>query len=217
MPRTVALIAAYNEEGRIRPVLAGTKKFVDRVIVIDDGSTDRTAAIATAAGAKVLRLKRNVGKGGALRAGLKLALDLRPDVMIFLDADGQHDPKHIPRFLEKLRGDVKYVYGRRDLSNYPMNRKIGNWGLTFLTNLLCPTGIRDTECGYRAIAADAVKKLDMRAERYAVEMDFAYFVWKNGLKVDSIDIKQPVFHPKAAVSRGFRNFFWLLKRRFGLV
>jgi glycosyltransferase involved in cell wall biosynthesis len=214
--RAVAIIAAYNEEGRIRPVIVGAKKFVDSVVVVDDGSTDRTVEVAKSVGAKVVRLMRNAGKGAALREGLGVVLALKPDVVVFLDADGQHDPNYIPEFLSKLKGDVKYVYGRRDLSNYPLNRKIGNWGLTFLANLFCPTGIKDVECGYRAVAADELKKLELKADRYAIEMDFAYFVCKNRLKTDSVDISVPTFHPKAAVVRGFRNFFWLLKRRFGL-
>ena len=75
----------------------------------------------------------------------------------------------------------------------------------------------DTECGYRALRLDAAKKLDLKAKGYGREMDFAYSIWKNKLKVKQIKLGAGVFHPKAAIKRGFKNFFYLLKRRFNLI
>lgn len=211
---SVAVITAYNESKRIGKVLKGARKFVDRVIVVDDGSTDNTASVSKKAGATVIRYEVNMGKGYALRIGLKRALSLKPKVIVFMDADGQHDPKYIPKFLDAIKNGADYVYGKRDLSNYPLNRKVGNLGLTLLTNLFCPTGIMDTECGFRAMTSKAARKLSLRSDLYGIEMDFACSAWKNGFKIDKVKIDVPVFHPKKAVGRGFRNFVFLLERRF---
>ncbi|MFH0929173.1 MAG: glycosyltransferase family 2 protein [Candidatus Aenigmatarchaeota archaeon] len=213
--KAVCIIAAYNEEGRIVPVIRGVRKFIKGVIVVDDGSKDKTSAVSKKAGAKVISYKVNRGKGYALRLGLKAAMKMKPDVIIILDADGQHDPKYIPDFIKKIKSGADYVYGKRDLSNYPLDRKVGNWGLKTLTNLLFPTGIQDTESGYRAMSTEAAKKLKLKGNRYEVEMSFAYEVWRNKFNVSCVSIKVPVFHKKFAVDRGIKNFVYLLKMRFG--
>lgn len=215
--RVVAVIPAFNEGNRIRKTVLKTKKYVDRVIVIDDGSKDDTAKVAKKAGADVIVHEVNKGKGVAIRTAFKEVFKLKPDIIVLLDADGQHDPKYIPQFINAIENGADYVCGRRDLSAYPFNRKMGNFGLTVLTNLLCPTGIMDTENGYRALTLEAAKKMDLRADRYGIEMDFAYNVWKNKFKIKQIQVYAPVFHSKAAIKRGFENFFYLLKRRFNLI
>jgi glycosyltransferase involved in cell wall biosynthesis len=212
--RTVAVIPAYNEEGRIGKTLKNAKKFVEKIIVVDDGSGDRTSQVSRKAGAKVIRYDLNRGVGYATRVGLKEALKSKPDAVIFLDADGQLEPKYIPEFIEKVKSGYDYVYGLRDFSIYPLERKIGNFGLTVLTNMLCPTGIMDTECGYKALTYSAAKKVRLKSNRYEKDIEFAFEAWRNKFKIGYVRIKVPVFHPKSAVMRGFRNFFYLLKIRF---
>jgi len=214
--KTIAIIPAFNEEKRIRDVIRKTRKYVDKVIVVDDGSKDKTSEVSKKVGAEVIRYDENKGVGYATKIGLKKAISLKPDIIIFLDADGQHEPKYIPYFINAIKNGADYVYSYRDLSNYPLNRKIGNWGLRILTNILCPTGIRDTECGYRAISLNAAKKLKLKANKYEREVDFAYEVWRNKLRISEVKIKVPKFYPKFAMIRGFKNFFFLLKRRIGL-
>jgi len=215
-PKVIAVLPAYNEEKRIRNTVLKTKKYADKVIVVDDGSLDKTSLIAKKAGAEVIRYEHNQGVCNATRVGLKRAISLKPEIIIFLDADGQHDPKYIPYFVEAIENGADYVCGKRDLSRYPFNRKIGNLGLTLLTNILCPTGIMDTECGYRALKLSAAKKLVLKASGYGREMDFAYNVWKNKLKIKQIKLGADKFHPKSAIGRGFKNFFYLIKRRLDL-
>jgi glycosyltransferase involved in cell wall biosynthesis len=214
---TVCIIPAYNEEKRIVPVIKNIKKFVKSVIVVDDGSKDKTAEVSKKAGAKVIRYENNQGKGYATKLGLKEALKAKSDIIIFLDADSQHNPSYIPLFINSIKNGADYVYGLRDLSNYPLDRKIGNWGLKTLTNLFCPSGIQDTECGYRALSLSAAKKIKLIGNRYEVEMDFAYEAWKNKFKIDYVKIKVPIFHKKFAINRGIKNFIYLLKRRFELI
>lgn len=212
--KTVALIAAYREEKRIGNVIKQTKKYVDNIIVVDDGSDDKTREVAKRAGAEVIRYEKNRGKGYATKIGLVKARSLKPEIIILLDADGQHDPKYIPSFIDAIKNGADYVYGKRNLHNYPFNRKIGNWSLIILTNLLCPTKIRDIESGYRAFTYQVAKKLVLRSERYELEMDFAYEAWRNKLKISYVEIKVPHYYPKPAIIRGLENFFYLVKRRF---
>ena len=212
--KTIALMPAYNEGKRIGKTVLRTKKYVDRIVVVDDGSTDMTASVARKAGATVVRYDKNMGKGYATKMGMKKIFSLKPDIIVFIDADGQHDPKYIPQFIEKVMEGRDYVYGKRDLSNYPLDRKIGNFGLTLITNIACPTGIADTECGFRALTVAAARKLSIKADGYQVEMDFAYSAWKGRFKIGKVKIVVPLFHPKSAIRRGVGNLAYILKRRF---
>ena len=99
-PFVVACIPAFNEEGSIAGVVVQARKYVDRVVVCDDGSVDLTGAIAEGLGAVVIRHERNMGKGAALNSSFRYVRDLKPDVVVVLDADGQHDPGEIPRLVE---------------------------------------------------------------------------------------------------------------------
>lgn len=214
--KIIAVIAAYMEEKRILNTVKNTKKFVDEVVVVDDGSRDRTAEFSKESGATVIRYEENRGVGYATRIGLKKAIDMKPEYIVILDGDGQLNPKYIPKFIKALEHGADYAYGIRDLSRYPITRKIGNFGLTLLSNIFCYSGIKDVECGYRAMRLETLKKLDLKANRYEREMDFAYEVWKNKLKIYGIKIKVLRFYPKLAIFRGFKNFTYLLKRRFNI-
>ena len=214
--KIVAVIPAFNEEKRIGKGIKVVKKFVNDVIVVDDGSKDRTAEISRKAGARVIRFEKNKGVDYASRAGLEDAIKMKPNIILFTDADGQLDPKYIPEFINSIKSGVDYAAGWRDLSNYPLDRRIGNWGLTKLSNLFCHTGLHDTECGFRAMSLYAAKKIKLKGKGYEREMDFTYEVWRNKLKVKEVRIKVPIFYPKSAIKRGFKNFLFLLKRRFNL-
>jgi len=113
-PLVVACIPAYNEEGSIAGVVVQARKYVDRVVVCDDGSVDLTGAIAEGLGAVVVRHGRNLGKGAALRSAFLRARELGADVVAMLDADGQHDPEEIPGLVEPiLKGEADMVVGSR--------------------------------------------------------------------------------------------------------
>ena len=109
--RPVALVPAYQAEETVGAVVRGLRRHVPGVVVVDDGSTDATAAEALRAGAEVLRLPANGGKGSALRAGLETVLAGDASHVAFVDADGQHDPDDLPRLLEAARGGDDFVIG----------------------------------------------------------------------------------------------------------
>jgi glycosyltransferase involved in cell wall biosynthesis len=151
-PYVVACIPSYNEEKTIAKVLVKTKKHVDKVIVCDDGSTDMTAEIAEALGAEVIKHERNMGKGGAIRSLFKKTREEVADIVVTLDADGQHDPDGIPvliKIMAETNADV--VIGSMFLSEetirkVPTSRRIGNKILNMVTSV---NNFTDTQSGFR--------------------------------------------------------------------
>ena len=112
--RVIALIPAYNEERCIGSVILRARAYVDDVIVVDDGSHDATARVAEAAGAQLIRHKENRGKGQALTTGFRAARELRPDVLVILDSDGQHSADEIPLLVAAIREhEADMVVGSR--------------------------------------------------------------------------------------------------------
>jgi glycosyltransferase involved in cell wall biosynthesis len=148
----VAVIPAFDEAPRVKRVVEGAKAHLP-VLVVDDGSTDDTAAIAVAAGAAVLRQRPNQGKGAALRAGFRWALEQGFDAVVTLDADGQHDPAEIPAFLAfRTAAGADLVVGRRAFTQMPPIRQLANrlGGLAF--SWAVGRRIPDNQSGYRLIS-----------------------------------------------------------------
>jgi dolichol-phosphate mannosyltransferase len=211
----IAIMPAHNEEKTIARVIKETKKYVDRVIVVNDASTDNTAAVAEKAGAVVIRHEKNKGLGGSLRSGFKEALKISKknnDIIITIDADGQHEPKEIPNFVKKLREGYDFVLGERNLKKYPLRKKIGNKFLTAATNIVSKTDIKDTESGYRAFMRQALSKLRLKAERYEIAAEIIYEVGRNKLKTTNIPIRVPVYVQGVGVCDGIKNFWYILKK-----
>jgi len=150
MPRKILiLIPAYNESGRIGAEIDGARTYL-AVLVVDDGSTDDTAARAEKHGAAILCQQPNQGKGAALRAGFSWALDNGYDAVITLDADGQHDPAEIPKFLQVYEHrDADLIIGARDFSQIPLVRRfantVGRWSFSWALG----QPVRDNQSGYR--------------------------------------------------------------------
>ncbi|WP_406069575.1 glycosyltransferase family 2 protein [Micromonospora sp. NBC_01638] len=153
--RTLIIIPALNESGSIAEVVGevrGELPSVD-VLVVDDGSTDRTAAVAAAAGARVAKLPYNLGVGGAMRLGYRYARDHDYDVAIQIDADGQHDPRYVPKLVDLLE-DNDLVIGARFAGEGDYNvRGPRRWAMVMLSAVLsrvARTKLTDTTSGFRA-------------------------------------------------------------------
>jgi glycosyltransferase involved in cell wall biosynthesis len=149
--RILALIPAHDEAPRIGPVVAGAGEHLP-VLVVDDGSGDDTEGAARTAGATVLVQRPNQGKGAALRTGFRWAIAHGFDAVVTLDADGQHDPSEIPRFMEADRAaPVDLVIGARDFTSMPPVRRLSNTlgGRAF--SWAVGRRIPDNQSGYRLI------------------------------------------------------------------
>ncbi len=208
----VAVIPAYNEEKTITWVVEETKKYVDKIIVIDDCSKDDTYKLARKAGAIVIRHPVNRGLGVSLRDGFRKALRMKADIVITLDGDGQHNPHEIPKFLSSIKG-CDFVLGERDLSKYPFIKKFGNFFLNFATNFISGTELKDTESGFRAIRGSALKKFYLKSERYAIAAEIVFEVGRNKLATANVPIEIPIYVKGVGVSDGIKNFMFLMHRR----
>ena len=182
MPRVTAVIAAKDEEKYIRKVVLETKKYVDSVIVVDDGSIDKTTEESFNAGAIVLTHPINLGKGSAIRTGCEYAVENGTDTIILIDADGQHKPKEISILLKKL-GKNDIVFGiRKQKKTMPQILKFGNYMINKITRVLYGIYIPDTQCGFRVFKARVYEKIKWNADDYSMESEMIANVGKQGLK-----------------------------------
>ena len=153
------LIPAYNETAHIGQVVAAARQFLP-VLVVDDGSSDDTAARAEMNGAEVIRQVPNQGKGAALRAGFRRSFQLEMEAIITLDADGQHDPVEIPLFLQAFQESRSgLIIGQRNFSSMPFTRKLANNLGGRIISMALGQPIPDNQSGYRLISAQLAEKL----------------------------------------------------------
>ncbi|MEM4004965.1 MAG: glycosyltransferase family 2 protein [Desulfurococcaceae archaeon] len=193
-PLVVACIPAYNEERTIAAVIIKTQKHVDRVIVCDDGSTDLTGEIARRMGAEVLVHERNRGKGEAIKTLLHRALELGADVIITLDADGQHDPDEIPKLVAPiLRGEADVVVGSRFITSVsaemPRYRLFGTRVINWLVKRYARVEVKDIQSGFRAFTRNAAEvALKAEAKGYSIEQEQLTLMARAGLRIVEVPI-----------------------------
>jgi len=185
----IAGIPAYNEEKTIARVVLQAQRYVDMVIVCDDGSTDLTAEIAEKLGAKVLRHEKNMGKGFALKTLFAHALKLDPTVIVTLDADGQHDPSEIEKVVKPIiDGKADLVIGSRFVGESVLEaslyRKMGLRVINWLSRRASRSNVVDTQSGFRAYSPKAAQTMSAYdSSGYGVELEQLAKATENGLKV----------------------------------
>lgn len=188
----VVVIPAFDEERFIASVVLQTLPYAEHVIVVDDGSADRTAELAEAAGAHVVRQAENLGKAAALNAGFARAEVLEPRVVVCLDGDAQHEPAEIPVLVRPiLEGAADVVIGSRFLetkSPIPAWRQVGQHTLTVMTNGMSGTKLSDSLSGYRAFSATAVSALVFTSQGLSVESEMQFLFEPTGLRVVEVPI-----------------------------
>ena len=217
----IAVIPAYNEQVAIGSVVILARQFVERVIVVDDGSTDKTSQVAQLAGAEVVTLKENSGKAHALLLGLKKAREMECKAVVMLDADGQHFTKDIPRIAAAaLSGDSDLVIGSRFLENngnghIPLYRQFGQKTLDLFTNIGSRQSVTDSQSGYRALSCKALNYIDFASEGYNLESDMIAHFSANGLVITEVPIdvryNVPNKHKKNALAHGMGVLTQLIK------
>jgi len=174
--RTLAVVPCYNEEITIGSIILKTKRHIDEVLVVDDGSTDDTAKIAKEAGATVILHKKNRGKSTGIKTGFKYALANGFDYVVTLDGDGQHNPDEIPTVLENLLNnghDISIGLRSGKDTEMPIWRKLGKRVLDYTTSFGNGGYVTDSQCGFRVFNKKAVKALTPRlnGEKFSVESE----------------------------------------------
>jgi glycosyltransferase involved in cell wall biosynthesis len=188
--KMLVLVPAYNEADRIAPVIREASGYLP-VLVVDDGSSDNTSAVAVQQGAELLSQEPNQGKGAALRAGFSFAINNHYDAVITLDADGQHDPAEIPHFIEafrKRRADL--IIGARDFRLMPVVRRMtntfGRWSFSWAVGQL----VQDNQSGYRLLSDRMMQAmLPSQEQGFQFEAEMIAECIRHGFNLEWIPIR----------------------------
>jgi glycosyltransferase involved in cell wall biosynthesis len=193
--RVVALIPAHDEGSRIGRVVTAACRQLP-VIVVDDGSSDGTAAAAEAAGAQVIRQSPNKGKGAALRAGFAAALADGAEAVVTLDGDGQHDPSEIAAFLglyarRSIGGlPTELIVGRRSFRRMPPVRRVANWLGTVTLSAALGRWVHDNQSGYRLIGRRLMAAmLDSKESGFAFEVEMIAVCLREGWSIGWVPVR----------------------------
>ncbi len=223
--RTLALIPCYNEESTIGSIVLKTKRYVNTVLVVDDGSKDDTPNIAKQAGAVVISHKKNQGKGSVIKTGFRYALANNYDYVVTLDGDGQHNPDEVPTVLGDLMNNghditIGLRYGVS--TEMPKWRKVGKRVLDYATSFGNGGYVTDSQCGFRAFNKKAVENLTrkLNGDKFSTESEQLIKAHELGLKISQKNItckyknlntskKDPLLHGFSVLS----YVIWLIAER----
>jgi glycosyltransferase involved in cell wall biosynthesis len=188
-PFVVVGVPAFNEEATIAKVILEAQKYANVIVVCDDGSSDLTGAIAKRLGAEVVRHRRNLGYGASIRSLFKRAHELNADILVTLDADGQHNPKEIPAVVKPIvQGIADLVIGSRFIETrrakeMPFYRRFGAQLITKLVNGSSKNGISDAQSGFRAYNRQALERLSPLEAGMGASVEILLKASKHDLKV----------------------------------
>ena len=217
-PKTAAVIPAYNEEKHIGDVVRRTRQKLDDVLVVDDGSIDQTVERARAAGAEVTIHPENRGKGETIKTGLRHWLERQADYVMILDADGQHRPEEIDRFIGAALSDIdsKLIVGNRmkDVSSMPRLRQMVNRWMSKRISAVCGQEIPDTQCGFRMLHRQLIPELLGGAARFDYETEMLIVASRKGFRIDSVPISTVYSDEVSSIHpvRDTLRFFKLMRR-----
>jgi glycosyltransferase involved in cell wall biosynthesis len=187
-----AVIPAFQAEGTLGAVVAGTSHHLSRVVVVDDGSRDATARVAREAGAEVVVLERNRGKGFALRTGIERALAAGPEAIVLLDADGQHHPDDLPAFLaawDARHPDLVIGCRLEDRRDIPPARFWTNYIGSRILSWMSGYELLDSQSGYRLLSAGLARSLGLSADGYAIESEMLIKAARRGARLEHVRVR----------------------------
>jgi glycosyltransferase involved in cell wall biosynthesis len=189
--RLAVLIPALNAEASVAAVVRDSLKVIERVVVIDDGSTDATGEVARNAGATVLQHEVNRGKGAALKTGFRWAVDNGFDGVITLDADGQHLASEIPKFVRAYeeRGAELIIGGRAHLFDQMLpRRRLANRFSARSITMVSKVLITDSQSGFRFYSSSLLKTIELRTDGFDLESEVIVRAGRRGLRIETIPI-----------------------------
>ena len=212
-----ALIPAYYEAAQIQAVARRTLAQLDHVLVLDDGSTDRTSEEACEAGAEVIRHERNQGKGAAIKTGLRELTARGFQYVLVLDGDGQHLPEEIPGFIaEANRSGAAFVVGTRmsDTRTMPLLRRLTNRFMSAQISRLCGQPVPDSQCGFRMMSRDVIPHLFCESNNYDYETEMLLIAAREGFRIASVPVSTIYGEEKSKIHpvRDSIRFFKLISR-----
>lgn len=188
------------------------------MIVVDDGSTDRTAEAAGAAGARMVRRAANAGKGTALREGFSAAREAGYAWVLTMDADGQHLPAETERFLKARDEGAGVVLGNRmgDPRGMPLDRRLANRWMSWIISRMAGQRVPDTQCGFRLISRRILDPLELTSERFEIDSELVMKIGWAGVPMRSVPVSS-VYRRELSFIRPlgdtFRFFRFLLRMR----
>ena len=205
--RIHALICAFNEAETVGEVVRRTQPRVERVWVVDDGSSDGTAEAAAEAGAEVCRHSVNRGKGGAVITGLQAILSTEASHVLFIDADLQHDPEEIPAFVAAAEAGADLVVGSRfaQKDQIPRHRYLANAIGSRILSMFAGTRLEDTQSGYRLIRADTLRRITIEKDDFSIETEILLKCVGEGATLAYVPIRAIYFEERQSRFRPIRD------------
>jgi glycosyltransferase involved in cell wall biosynthesis len=217
--KIVAIIPCLNEERFIGDVVARAIKHVDKVIVVDDGSSDNTAIVASQSGAEVISHGTRQGAGAATRTGFNAAIKYGAEIVVSLDGDGQHNPDEIPDVVQPvMAGKADLVIGSRFLctAEVPVHRKFGIDAITWLYNVGHKDKIVDGQSGFRAYSRKALEVIKITYPGFGFSIQTLVQPRKNKLKITEVPISC-IYHDAGStqdpITHGFSVAWAVIKIR----
>jgi glycosyltransferase involved in cell wall biosynthesis len=208
----VAVIPCFNEAAHIRRTVVEVQKHLAQVIVVDDGSTDATAEIAGSAGAGVVRLPKNSGKGAALRRGWQRAQERGFAWVLLLDGDGQHAAADLPGFFDCAeKTGAALVVGNRmgNAGAMPFVRRCANRWMSRRISKLTGTELPDSQCGFRLAHLETLRELPLRANRFEIESAMLVAFLAAGKKVEFVPVQTLYEHSASKINPLADTWRWL--------
>ena len=212
-----AIIPSFREEKHIADVVRRTLEQLDHVLVIDDGSRDATAANARQAGAELIVHSRNLGKGEAIKAGMRHWLERGLQYVLILDGDGQHLPEEVKRFIDAATATgAQIIIGTRmnDLTRMPLLRRWVNRYMSNKISAICGQRVPDSQCGFRMVHRSVIPDLLVGTERFDYETEMLIVASRKGCRIDSVPISTVYSDEVSSIHpvRDTLRFFKLLRR-----
>jgi glycosyltransferase involved in cell wall biosynthesis len=217
-PGIAAVIPAYQEEKHVGEVAKRARAQLEHVLVVDDGSSDGTAERAQSAGVDIVVHPQNRGKGESIKTGLRYWFDRGSEYVVLLDADGQHLPEEISRFVDATvsEADAKIFVGSRmnDTKTMPLLRRMVNRYMSNKISRICGQAIPDTQCGFRMLHRDIIPEVLRGASRFEYETEMLIIASRRGHRIASVPISTIYSDEVSSINpvRDTLRFFKLMRR-----